>query len=243
MLALYLLCRAPMTMLRNRDRPELLLFVGRETVLDGRDLCPGVARIVDEARGAGTPAVWLADEASPTRGLESVGWPCEDPLPCPRALQLARESMVIEPDAFGGSDGFGRGRTPAKRPPLAARCVVFSASRDGCVAARSAGMRAVGVGQGFEDVSDVFFGDLDGTDDGWACDFDDLYTPGSYWINPPVPRTVDGNHCDPYTGAGVAYSAFGDRIVDAAAASSDDIDDQLTDAERAILSDLSPPPE
>ena len=35
--------------------------------------------------------------------------------------------------------------------------------------------------------ADVLFDELD---DAWdAVTFDDLYTPGSYWINPPSPRT------------------------------------------------------
>ena len=38
--------------------------------------------------------------------------------------------------------------------------------------------------------ADVLFDELD--DDWDAVTFDDLYTPGSYWVNPPSPRTVDG---------------------------------------------------
>ena len=49
-----------------------------------------------------------------------------------------------------------------------------------------------------------------------AVTFDDLYTPGSYWVNPPSPRTVDGRHADPWTGEVVEYDMSG-AVVSAAA--------------------------
>ena len=55
--------------------------------------------------------------------------------------------------------------------------------------------------------ADVLFDELD--DDWDAVTFDDLYTPGSYWVNPPSPRTVDGRHADPWTGEVVEYDMSG----------------------------------
>lgn len=244
--------RGKLVMLRNRDRPELLVFVGQHVVVDAQGVVqPGVARLVTEAADAETPSLWLVSgEASSTRpaGLVAVQWPeATEPLPCPSALQTLRQAITIIPDAFGGADGFGRGQAQAARSPLPARCIVLSADRDGCIAGRAAGMRVVGVGDGLDDAADVVFYDLDGEEGGFACHFDDLYTPGSYWINPPVPRTVDGHHCDPVTGARIMYSAFGTRIEvterlhdGAAVSADDDASLELTEAERALLADLEP---
>lgn len=244
--------RCKLIMLRNRDRPELLVFVGQDIVIDAQGVAqPGVARLVAEARDAETPSIWLvSDDASTARpaGLVAVQRPeATEPLPCPSVLQTLRQAITITPDAFGGADGFGRGQAQAARSPLPARCIVLSADRDGCIAGRAAGMRVVGVGDGLDDAADVVFYDLDGEEGGFACHFDDLYTPGSYWINPPVPRTVDGHHCDPVTGARIMYTAFGARIDvteglhEGAALNADDgASLGLTEAERAVLADLDP---
>ena len=61
--------------------------------------------------------------------------------------------------------------------------------------------------------ADVLFDELD--DDWDAVTFDDLYTPGSYWVNPPSPRTVDGRHADPWTGEVVEYYGLTEIKVEA----------------------------
>ena len=218
-------------MLRNQDRPELVLLVGSEAVVSSGRVRPGLGRILEEARSAGTPAVWVVHEAPASVSIDAEVflWPSQT-LRSPGTLQRARESLEIAPDAYGGSDGFGRGRSPAKRCPLAARCVVLAASVDACCAGRAAGMRVVGVGDdpSLETAADVYFADLDDPD--FYCSFDDLYTPGSYWINPPVPRTLDGLHCDPETGDTLEYyGAQGDARI-------------LSSEHQIILSDLAPPP-
>ena len=80
---------------------------------------------------------------------------------------------------------------------------------------------------------------FDELDDDWdAVTFDDLYTPGSYWVNPPSPRTVDGRHADPWTGEVVEYDMSG-AVVSAAEAEDESFDDgELSAAERAILADI-----
>ena len=124
-----------------------------------------------------------------------------------------------------------------RRAPLAARCVAVAASRAACVAARAAGWRVVGLAgdtdESLDDAADVCFDELE--DEYEAVTFDDLWTPGSYWINPPQPRTLDGRHADPDTGAPVAYDAAGNArpASDAPAADAD-----LSAAERAVLDAL-----
>ena len=60
-------------MLRNQDRPELLLFVTTNAArwTDGAER-PGVARLVAEAADAGTPSLWIcADDPKPRRRPEA----------------------------------------------------------------------------------------------------------------------------------------------------------------------------
>ena len=65
-----------------------------------------------------------------------------------------------------------------------------------------------------------------------------LYTPGSYWVNPPSPRTVDGRHADPWTGEVVEYDMSG-AVVSSVEAEDESVDDgELSAAERAILADI-----
>ena len=143
--------KEPTTMLRNQDRPELLLFVTTNAArwTDGVER-PGVARLVAEAKDAGTPSIWICEsETEPVGGLEPTPWPANAPaLPCPQALQDARASIEIEPDGFGGGMGGAggtRGRKMPAREPLPARCVVIAPSREAAIAGRSAGMRVVGL--------------------------------------------------------------------------------------------------
>ena len=106
-------------MLRNQDRPELLLFVTTNAArwTDGVER-PGVARLVAEAADAGTPSLWICeDDPKPVGGLEPTPWPNAPSLPCPQALQDARASIEIEPDGFGGGMGGAGGtlRCPQRR--------------------------------------------------------------------------------------------------------------------------------
>ena len=92
------------------------------------------------------------------------------------------------------------------------------------------------VARRLDGAADVLFDELD--DDWDAVTFDDLYTPGSYWVNPPSPRTVDGRHADPWTGEVVEYDMSG-AVVSSAEADDESVDDgELSAAERAILADI-----
>ena len=107
-------------MLRNQDRPELLLFVTTNAArwTDG-SARPGVERLVTEAADAGTPSLWIceSDDPKPVGDLKPTPWPNAPSLPCPQALQDARASIEIEPDGFGGGMGGAGGtlRCPQRR--------------------------------------------------------------------------------------------------------------------------------
>ncbi|KAJ1451921.1 hypothetical protein M885DRAFT_528327 [Pelagophyceae sp. CCMP2097] len=232
--------RSTQLMVRNRDRPELLIVVGRECQLHA----DGLARLAREAAEVQTPTVWL-DHADGAIGedallvmIPAAQWDAD--VPRPTVLQRCRESFDIEPDAFGGSDGFGANRRPQpRRQPLACRCVVLSTSREAIVAGRAAGMRAVGLvaSEDVADVADVWFDDLDAE----AATFDDFYTPGSFWANPAVPRTVEGLHADAWTGEVTRYDGF-DQVSPPRPTERPRAEGAQGDAElRAILDGLAPP--
>ena len=82
-------------MLRNQDRPELLLFVTTNAArwTDG-SARPGVERLVAEAADAGTPSLWICeDNPKPVGDLKPTPWPNAPSLPCPQALQDARAEV------------------------------------------------------------------------------------------------------------------------------------------------------
>ncbi|KAH8098416.1 hypothetical protein JL720_1359 [Aureococcus anophagefferens] len=216
-------------MLRNQDRPELLLFVGAEAYADGAAPRPGAERLVAEAAAAGTPSVWLVEDGggaeSTPRDALARGAPA---APCPLALQLAREGVQIAPDAFGGSDGFGRGRQ------MPARCRAASSSprTASCVAGRSAGMRVVGLSydDDLADAADVVVGELE---DDWDCvTFDGLHTPATTGSTRPRPQPRRPPH-EPEHGRGRRARRLPRRRRRAL-----DDGDGLTDDERRILAEL-----
>lgn len=71
-----------------------------------------------------------------------------------------------------------------------------------------------------------------------ALSIQDLTTPGSYWLNPCLPRDAEGNSVDPETGLPYVKgaSSWGDARADADAGSDDEDDgDELA---RQILRDM-----
>ena len=89
--------KEPTTMLRNQDRPELLLFVTTNAArwTDG-SARPGVERLVAEAADAGTPSLWICeDDTKPVGDLKPTPWPNAPALPCPQALQDARAAVEV----------------------------------------------------------------------------------------------------------------------------------------------------
>eukprot|EP00613_Pedinella_sp_CCMP2098_P072241 CAMPEP_0171908396 /NCGR_PEP_ID=MMETSP0993-20121228/7831_1 /TAXON_ID=483369 /ORGANISM="non described non described, Strain CCMP2098" /LENGTH=277 /DNA_ID=CAMNT_0012540977 /DNA_START=55 /DNA_END=888 /DNA_ORIENTATION=- len=217
-------------MLRNIDRPELLIFSAPSVANDR-----GSRRLIYEAQQAGTVVAFLDDgrhgecqnKAAFQRvlgtdsfrdlrkGIQVVDLSTHGFLPPhPGSLSTLRKSFEVSPDGFGGSSGFGTQLQNPKREPLASRCVCFDDSREGCLAARAAGMRVVGVHPNFDYVNgleqscDVVFASIgDETLDNEVIIFDDLYTPGSFWLNPPSARDEFGYWCDPDTGPAISTGA------------------------------------
>ena len=143
--------------------------------------------------------------------------------PSPAFLLDSLGSVQIDPRAFGGSSGFGRGQwIEPRRSPLPARSVVFIAGdnvstssnsgfptvKDRCDAARAAGCRVIYL-ENLDDTTQHLIEDdslaislCDAIIDSFGNDnprdiqpitLDAVSTPGDYWLNPPNPRDDKGN--------------------------------------------------
>jgi len=168
----------------------------------------------------------------------------EQPAPSPHDLLRSIELLQIQPDAFGGSSGFGRVQNvDPPRSPLPARTVVFGRTADHSRAARFAGMRVVSLTD--NDLADAVLFDAEADlDDLWL---EDLATPGSYWLNPPHPRDELGNKVDPEL---VAKQFLLVAAADSKGGGGDDVNTNKRDANdrnstgddeiSLILADLSP---
>jgi hypothetical protein len=126
------------------------------------------------------------------------------------------------------------------RPPEPQWCVAFVTSRAACEGAQRAGMRAVGlppedgelVDPELEGVADACLDDLSE-----LVSLDDLSTPGSYWLNPCMPRDAEGYAVDPRTGR--RYDEPSSSSGSRAGARGDDADGSSEDAAAdAILRDM-----
>jgi len=122
--------------------------------------------------------------------------------------------VMLGPRVFEAMPVFAGDMVPKKKPDPAiyklaaeklevdpARCVVIEDSRIGLLAARAAGMRCVitessyTAGENF-DIADVVFDCIGNEGDERFC-LNDLTTPGSFWLNPPLPMDEFGNWVDP----------------------------------------------
>ena len=211
----------PPSMLRNIDACEAVIFV-RDSAIDSEtgEVRNGVTRLIAEAAEAGAliavlePSDRPIEKDSPLRTLVSnrgLVWTLAASEPAiAEVTQLRKALNVATPDGFGGSDGFGQAPGLAyEREPIAARCVVLVTSLAETVAAIGAGMRSIAlpviegdwVDESLEGVADICLDaigeDADAID---SLRIDDLSTPGAYWLNPSMPRTLSGNWVDPETG-------------------------------------------
>ena len=153
-------------------------------------LRPGVARLVAEARAAGVPVAVCSTSAE--AAVSTI-------VRVLLGADVAREMRVFAGDVV-----------PRKKPDPAiyllaarelgvdpARCVVVEDSESGLAAARAAGMRCVVTrsaytqGEAFEGADAVF--DCIGEAGEERFSLDDLTTPGSFWLNPPLPRDAAGD--------------------------------------------------
>ena len=210
--------RGVLQMLRNVDRPELLIFTSALVAQDR-----GAWRLLDEATDADCPSALLIHSTSgkndvafafdenskkhPALSIKDMRNASRMPPPHPGALSALRKSMTVAPEGFGGSGGFGRRTADPERPPLASYCIVISDTTECALAARAAGMRCIGVNPSFESIElfeaacDIVFPSLGANEEqDEFVYFDDLFTPGSFWLNPATPRDLAGNSVDPDTG-------------------------------------------
>jgi hypothetical protein len=191
--------------LRNIDKPELLIFTSAKLLSS-----VGGQRVMAEALEQETLSVFLMHAGSnPSDIHQSQVLPCrffdlqdERPPPHPITFTKLRKSVLVHPDGFANAPAVGEARNPE-----AQFTVVFSDTVQCNLGARAAGMRVVGVNsdyeniEGFEESCDVVFRSIGETGvDSELVYFDDLYTPGSYWLNPSIPRDSRGVIVNPETG-------------------------------------------
>ena len=213
-------------MLRNIDSCEALIFTVEALFTADGELRSGCRALMDDAAQQGTllscigkPPAYAAltdirffdvpSTSSSSQARDQVD-DNNDALLGPilahfHAFSTAREAVTLTPEGFGGSDGFGQRPTSdtMARPPEPQWCVAFVTCRDACEGAQRAGMRAVGLPP--ED-GEAVVDELEGVADACLDDLselvglDDLATPGSYWLNPCMPRDAEGFAVDPRTG-------------------------------------------
>mmetsp|Transcript_23826 Transcript_23826/g.33310 ORF Transcript_23826/g.33310 Transcript_23826/m.33310 type:complete len:308 (-) Transcript_23826:260-1183(-) len=197
------------SMVRNIDLPETLIFYGRHVLLEDDNETPkyGLLDLLKECKDIETPAILIDDfpngeESSvaplpkelddesllqvfpvPNENQQQTGRP-----PNPRLLVDIMESTTIDPKGFGGSSGFGRKLADPPRSPLPQYVIVFGDCEDVCRAARYTGMRVFSIGT----ESDL----ADAVADDFGFYLDEIATPGSFWINTSNPRDDEGNKVD-----------------------------------------------
>ncbi|KAI3425903.1 hypothetical protein D9Q98_007876 [Chlorella vulgaris] len=155
---------------------------------------PGVKRLIDEAIDSGiTVAVCSTSNERAVSNIVKVmlgdrvaqrmrvfaGDCVPKKKPAPDIYLLAAQELGVEP----------------------ARCVVIEDSRIGLAAAKAAGMRCVVTesyytkGEDFK-IADAVF-DCIGEAGDERFSLSDLTTPGSFWLNPPLPMDEEGNWYNP----------------------------------------------
>ena len=137
--------------LRNVDRCEALIFTPAALISsESKLLRNGCARLLGDAAQQSTLIACVGPALPAVEGLPTSLNVVEVPansgtLDYWAALCDARTSMLLTPDGFGGSDGFGRAPSAQERDPLPERCVVLVTTLAECDGALRAGMRAIGI--------------------------------------------------------------------------------------------------
>jgi len=205
-------------MVRNIDMVEALIFYGTASIFypivkssddtssesdTGGDFLPGVQDLIEECKRDETSVIAILDNSKDipqcSNDDDTIHYKTEtSPAPNPKDLWEAIHSIQIQPKGFGGSSGFGRKAADPERPPLPARCVVLCDTVAKCRAARFAGMRVLCLTDN-ELADGIMNFDSDSGDNAdleyyWeSINMDDIATPGSFWLNPPLPKDDDGN--------------------------------------------------
>lgn len=176
--------RSNVAMIRNVDRCEAL-FIGA--------CFPNAATLVEEALESGT-IVFLQD------GIDDLA----SELPAHLRGEVASfspgdallgllEDREVTPQGFGGSGGFGAKPQECPRPPEPARAVVITDDISLNAEAIRAGMRTIAlIGEAWssEDIAaaDAMVDVVLDACEAAELSLGDLCTPGSFWLNPPLPR-------------------------------------------------------
>ena len=195
---------ARIAMLRNIDQCEAIIL--SRDVVDHA----GIARLKVEALEQGALVAFLEPPGRPVEDAAmrdgALCWPLSSSEPTIAEMSALRQRLHVDaPNGFGGSDGFGRRPGGLGREPIAAYCVVLVTTLQQVAAALGAGMRTVAlprdeggrVAAELEGVADVCL-DLVGEESAaLALRVVDLSTPGAYWLNPAMPRDLEGMWVDP----------------------------------------------
>ena len=195
---------ARIAMLRNIDQCEAIIL--SRDVVDHA----GIARLKAEALEQGALVAFLEPPGRPVEDAAmrdgALCWPLSSSEPTIAEMSALRQRLHVDaPNGFGGSDGFGRRPGGLGREPIAAYCVVLVTTLQQVAAALGAGMRTVAlprdeggrVAAELEGVADVCL-DLVGEESAaLALRVVDLSTPGAYWLNPAMPRDLEGMWVDP----------------------------------------------
>ena len=196
-------------MVRNIDLVETLIFYGTKSIYHQSDsdestFLPGVEYLLEECKRDDTSVIAILDSNADknSKADDSILFREEtSPAPHPFDLWEAIHSIEVQPKGFGGSSGFGRKAADPERSPLPARCVVLCDTEEKCRAARFAGMRVLCLTN--NDLADAVMnfdasdGDTSNLESYWdSITMDDITTPGSFWLNPPLPKDDEGNRVD-----------------------------------------------
>jgi beta-phosphoglucomutase-like phosphatase (HAD superfamily) len=202
-------------MVRNIDLVEALIFYGTASIFyplknkDERIFLPGVEDLIEECKRDETAVIAILDDEKDLllqreqgdnrKNNNIVVFKTEkSPPPNPRDLWDSIHSLKIKPKGFGGSSGFGRKIADPERSPSPPHCVVLCDTVDKCRAARFAGMRVLCLTD--NDLADGVMNFASGNDENadlkfyWeSINMDDIAMPGSFWINPPLPKDDEGD--------------------------------------------------
>jgi len=233
-------------MVRNIDMVEALVFYGTNSIYQDSDksmFLPGVENLIEECKRDDTSVIAILDKNTKKNGNENIVFRQEtSPAPNPRDLWEAIHSIEVQPKGFGGSSGFGRKAADPERSPLPRHCVVLCDTEEKCRAARFAGMRVLCLTN--NDLADAVmnYGDSGETADleyYWeSITMDDIATPGSFWLNPPLPKDDDGNSVN----VELVIQSYGEVEDDSSTTTDEDVPnpDDDDDFLASVLMDMDP---
>ena len=228
---------------------------------DTSTFLPGVENLLEECQRDDTSVIAILDherdlaEMTNNDSNHDIHFrTMTSPPPNPYDLWESIHSIEIQPKGFGGSSGFGRKAADPERPPSPSRCVVLCDTTDKCRAARSAGMRVLCLTD--NELADgvmnfgIYNDDETKTNDDndsmnnleyyWeSITMDDIATPGSFWLNPPLPKDDEGNGVNIYSVI-QSFENNNNNTHQQEDDSNPDVDEDDNENLEAILMDMDP---